>query len=272
MATSKKTVKKVETPIDERETFISLQKSFADSAVAVGEKLNILYKLQGADNDLEKLMHLRGELPSEVAALEEDMSVLQAKVARLEEAIAQEQESIEANGAKIVEHDDQIARYKDQLANIANSREYDSIDKELENENLLRQIAQKFIYEAKDRIEEHRKSITEIQGKIAVVDADLTAKKEELDVIVNSTADEEKALRERRDAFAAQLDARTMSAYEHIRASVNNHLAVVPVYRENACGGCFNIITPQRLVDIASGSKLIICEHCGRIIVNPVSE
>ena len=97
---------------------------------------------------------------------------------------------------------------------------------------------------------------------------DLKAKRQELDSIVESTADEEAALIEKRNACAAKIDARTMSAYERIRKSVKNHLAVVPVYNENACGGCFNTITPQRLVEIASNRKLIICEHCGRIIVN----
>ena len=268
MASTKKTVKKVETPIDERETFVSLQKSFAENG-SVAEKLKALYRLQAADNELEKLVQLRGELPAEVAALEGEIAAFQAKVAHCEEAIAQEKQSIELNTAKIAEYDEQIHKYEEQLTNIANSREYDSISKELENEGYLRQISQKFIYEAKTRIEERKAEIEDFQSRIATREGDLAAKKEELDVIVNSTADEEKALRERRDSFAAQLDARTISAYERIRASVNNHLAVVPVYRENACGGCFNIITPQRLVDIASGSKLVICEHCGRIIVNP---
>ena len=98
---------------------------------------------------------------------------------------------------------------------------------------------------------------------------DLAAKNEELASIVNSTADEEKTYTDKRDALVAKLDARTMSAYERIRASVHNHLAVVTVYNGNACGGCFNTIIPQRLVDIASNRKLIICEHCGRIIVSP---
>ena len=93
--------------------------------------------------------------------------------------------------------------------------------------------------------------------------------KEELAAIVGSTADEEKTYTEKRDALAAKLDSRTISAYERIKASTHNHLAVVPVYNGEACGGCFNTITPQRRVEIASNRKLIICEHCGRIIINP---
>ena len=95
-------------------------------------------------------------------------------------------------------------------------------------------------------------------------------KKAELENIVSSTADEEKALLDKRAKYSSQLDERTLSAYDRIRASVHNHLAVVSVY-ENSCGGCFNAITPQRLVDIASGNKLVICENCGRILVNPLA-
>ncbi len=268
MATTKKTVKKVETPIDERETFVSLQKNFADSNLSVEEKLNVLYSLQGADNDIEKIVQLRGELPMEVAALEDEIAQLEAKVARFNEAIAEKNLVVENAKAKIVEHEADIEKYTRQLEDISNSREYDSINKELENTQLLRQIDQKNIVEAKEKIEEYKQAIANISDSINIRRMDLDAKKEELEKIVGSTAEEEQKLRERRDAFASKLDARTLSAYDRIRGSVQNHLAVVPVYGGNACGGCFNTITPQRLVDIASGGKLVICEHCGRIIVN----
>jgi hypothetical protein len=268
MAT-KKTVKKVDTPIDERETFVSLQKSFADSDLSVAEKLKVLYELQAADNEIGKLVQLRGELPAEVAVIEGEIAALNAKIAKITEAVKGEEASIEINKEQITVHEADIEKYKAQLANISNSREYDSISKELENENLLLRIADKSINEAKERIADDKKQIEEIEERISVREDDLAAKREELDAIVNSTADEEKTYTDRRNALAAKLDARTMSAYERIKASTHNHLAVVPVYREEACGGCFNTITPQRLVDIASGSKLVICEHCGRIIVNP---
>ena len=267
MATTKKTVKKVETPIDERETFVSLQKNFADSSLGVEEKLAVLYSLQGADNDIEKIVQLRGELPAEVEALEAEMAKLEAKVARLQEAIEEKNVIIEASKAKMAEHEADIDKYTRQLEDISNSREYDSIHKELENTNLLHQIDRKNIDEAKEKIEEYKQSIEEVNDRITIRQQDLEAKKDELEKIVGSTAEEEERLRARRESFAAKLDARTLSAYDRIRGSVNNHLAVVPVYNGNACGGCFNTITPQRLVDIASGGKLVICEHCGRIIV-----
>ena len=155
------------------------------------------------------------------------------------------------------------------MNDISNSREYDSINKEVENQGLLRQIAQKNINDTKAAILEKKEDIESLKDYIAVRTDDLKAKKEELATIVESTSKEEKRLRAVREECARKIDPRTMSAYDRIRASVHNHLAVVSVYNGDACGGCFNTITPQRLVDIASNKKLIICEHCGRIIVNP---
>ena len=271
MATTKK-AKKVVTPIDERETFVSLQKSFSDSDLSVEEKLKILYNLQSADNDIDKLVQLRGELPAEVESLESEVADFEGKIARLKEAIEGYTKNIEISKESIIEHDAEIEKYQGQLAKISNSREYDSINKELENTNLLRQIDEKHIREAKDKIAECKERIEACQDRISILNGDLDAKKDELAKITESTATEEAALQQRRDACAAKLDDRTLSAYNRIRNANQNHLAVVSVYQGNACGGCFNIITPQRLVDIASGKKLVICEHCGRIIVNPDAE
>ena len=266
MATTKKTTKVV-TPIDERETFVSLQKQFAESEQSVEEKLGTLYHLQEADNEIEKLVQLRGELPAEVAAIEAEVEALKSKYAHVEELIAGFGKAIEADKDKIVEYDADIQKYQQQLENIANSREYDSINKELENQGLLRQIAEKHIGEARAAIEERRTDLEALSDKIHIREIDLSVKREELAGIVESTAKEEAELQARRDALAANIDERTMSAYNRIRASVHNHLAVVPVYNGDSCGGCFNTVTPQRLIDISTGKKLVICEHCGRIIV-----
>lgn len=268
MATAKKN-KKVEIPIDQRETFVSLQKSFADSGISVEEKLKTLYELQEADNAIEKIVQLRGELPAEVKALEDEIGSMKAKSAAMEELIAEYANSIENNKQDIVDLDSQIAKYQQQLDNIANSREFDSINKELENQGLLRQIAEKHIGEAKMAIAEKKEDLEELARRIEIREEDLKAKQEELANIIESTAGEEARLTERRNACSALIDERTMSAYERIRKSVHNHLAVVPVYNNDSCGGCFSTITSQRLIDIASNKKLVICEHCGRIIVNP---
>lgn len=264
MATTK--TKKILTPIDEHETFVSLQKSFAETEQTVREKLQTLYELQVADNEIDKLVQLRGELPAEVAALESELGELKSKCSRIEGLVSEYLHTIEAKNAEIVDIDAEIVKYQKQLENISNSREYDSINKELENLNLLRQIAEKNIREARERIEDSKKNIGTLNDLITVREEDLNAKKEELAVIVESTATEESALQEKRESCASKIDERTMSAYNRIRSNYHNHLAVVPVYNGDSCGGCFSTITPQRLIDIASG-KLVICEHCNRIIV-----
>ncbi len=266
MAPIKKT-KKVGTPIDERETFVSLQKNFADSESNTEEKLRILYDLQNADNEIEKLVQLRGELPAEVAALEKEVDGCNARIDGIEEVIAQYNQNIVAMNEDIVSLDGDIEKYRKQLEKISNSREFDSINKELENLGILRKIDEKKIAESKDAIAENKATIQRVQEKLEVLNVDLEAKKEELAVIVESTAKEEKILTKKRDELSEKLDERTLSAYNRIRASVHNHLAVVTVFNGDSCGGCFNTITPQRLIDIASGKKLVICEHCGRIIV-----
>ncbi len=270
MATKK--IKKTEAYIDQRETFVSLQKSFADSELSVEEKLKTLYALQEADNKIDKIMQLRGELPGEVEELEQELASLKGKQSQGLDLIDEYNRSIETNKANIIEFDAQIHEYKGRLENIANSREYDSINKELENLDLLRQIAEKNINETRMAIADKKDELETLEQKIAARSEDLDAKREELAGIIESTSAQEKELVALREDCAAKIDARTMSAYDRIRKSVHNHLAVVSVFHEDSCGGCFNTITPQRLVDIASNKKLVICEHCGRIIVNPVFE
>ena len=242
MASIKKKVN-VPTPIDERETFVSLRKNFAENEQLVQEKLKTLYELQNTDIEIDKLLQLRGELPEEVSALESEVESLKTKKARMEEMIDGYNQGIENDKKHIDELDKEIEEYRKKLENISNSREYDSVNKELENQGLLRAISEKNIREAP---------------------------------ITEATAPQEKELVARREAFISKLDERTISAYERIRKSTHNHLAVVSLFPKNedgtygdACGGCFHTITPQRLIDIASGKKLVICEHCGRIIVNP---
>ena len=264
-----KKTKKIETPIDQRETFVSIQKSFADSELSVAEKLKTLYVLQQADTEIDKILQLRGDLPMEVEALETELVELKAKSERISELIEGYTQSISNNKLNIAECDAQIEKYKAQIENVSNSREYDSLNKEIENQGLLRQIAEKNINETKERIFDKKNELEVIKEKIAVRTEDLKAKNDELATIIESTSKEEEKLRANRDACAAKIDARTMSAYEHIRQSCNNHLAVVSVFNNDSCGGCFNTIAPQRLIDIAANRKLIVCEYCGRILVNP---
>lgn len=264
-----KKTKKIETPIDQRETFVSIQKSFADSDLSVEEKLKTLYALQQADTEIDKIIQLRGELPLEVENLENEIADLKNKSANITAKIDEANKAIAEYKQNIVEYSAQIEKYKAQLDNVANSREYDSLNKELENQDLLCQIAEKNIGETKASIAEKKEELENLKNRISVKNDDLKAKKQELSTIIESTAKEEEKLRANRDALAAKIDARTMSAYERIRNSCHNHLAVVSVFNGDSCGGCFNTIPPQRLIDIASNKKMIICEYCGRILVNP---
>ena len=271
MASTKKTpaASKVEAPIDNRETFVSLQKNFADSDMPVEEKLKTLYELQAADSEIDKIIQLRGELPAEVSALEAEIATLKERSAAISAVIDQFNRNIADAKLSIAEHESVIEKYQRQLDTIQNSREYDSLNKEIENQELLRQIDEKTINDSRYEIGAKKAELDEIKDRLTIRNEDLKAKKAELETIVEETAKEEAVLRERRDACAAKIDNRTMSAYERIRESVHNHLAVVGIYNGDSCGGCFNTITPQRRVEIASNRKLIICEHCGRIIINP---
>ena len=161
MATTKKTAKAVPTPMDERETFVSLQKSFAETEQSTQEKLKVLYELQAADVAIDELVLQRGELPAEVAVLEEELAGLKAKTERIGEMIDGYNQTIEAAGKQIVELDAEIEKYRSQLENISNSREFDSINKELENQGLLRAIAEKNIGEARQAIEDRRMELAE---------------------------------------------------------------------------------------------------------------
>ena len=269
MATKK--AQKVVTPIDQRETFVSIQKNFAESSISIEDQLRTLYALQQADTKIDKIMQLRGELPLEVEALEQEVAEINAKIEKNEAEIAEFTSSIAANKNNAAECASQLAKYREHLDNITNSREYDSLQKEIENQDLLLQIAEKRIGEAKEEIAARKNEIARLQDRKAVKNADLEAKNAELATIVESTAKEEAELRKDRDACAAKIDERTMNAYEKVRNSYVNHLAVVPLYGNNACGGCMNTVPPQRIIEVSSNKKIIICEYCGRILVNPES-
>ena len=273
MASTKKntaaSAKKVEAPIDKRETFVSLQKTFADSEMSVEEKLKTLYALQAADSAIDKIIQLRGELPEEVARIEEEIAGMKERSASISAVVEQMNRNIADAKLSSVEHENVIAKYQRQLESIQNSREYDSLNKEIENQELLRQIDEKTINDTRTEIAVKKAELDELKDRLGVRTEDLKAKKAELETIVEETAKEEAVLRARREECAAKIDARTMSAYERIRASVHNHMAVVGIYNDDSCGGCFNTITPQRRVEIQDNRKLIICEHCGRIIINP---
>jgi predicted nucleic acid-binding Zn-ribbon protein len=164
-----------------------------------------------------------------------------------------------------------IAKYEAQQANVKNSREFDSLSKEIENQNLDMELAEKYIREFSLLLKDRKEKLEQTKLDFEDRQKDLEAKNKELEVIVKETAKEEEALRKKAEQISGQIDARVLSAYKKVRNNARNRLAVVTVKRD-ACGGCFNKIPPQRQLDIKMSKKIIVCEYCGRILVDPAFE
>ena len=268
MATTK--VKKsalVTPPIDNRETFVSLSKNLADTDMSMEVKLHTLYKIQEIDTKIDRIHLLRGELPEEVSDLEDKIEGLKTRLAKFqaevkdtEKAIAQRKLDIEAAQAA-------IEKYEEQRANVRNNREYDSLTKEIEFQDLEKHLANKRIGESNAFLVEKKAEVEKTKQEIEGREADLKLKQEELVSIIDETSKEEEQLLKERQALSETLDARMMVAYDKVRSNARNRLAVVTVKRD-ACGGCFNKIPPQRQLDIALSKKIIVCEYCGRILVS----
>lgn len=258
----------VDTPIDRRETFVSLSKSISDTDAGMEHKLHTLYMIQQKDSRIDEIHMLLGELPDEIRDLEDETAGLKTRVGKIREEMADAdkyvaQKKIEADNSRAA-----IAKYEEQQANVKNNREYVSISRELEYQQLELELANKRINEKKARIEELKAAVTATQEAIVKKESDLEEKKKECESITEETAREEERLTKEITELKASIDARTLAAYEKVRANAHNGLAVVTVKRD-ACGGCFNKIPPQRQLDIAQNKKIIVCEYCGRILVSP---
>jgi predicted nucleic acid-binding Zn-ribbon protein len=233
----------------------------------VEEKLVALYKLQSIDTEIDKIKILRGELPLEVQDLEDEIAGLQTRVANISEEIATFDSSIKEKESLMIDSKALIVKYDEQLKNIRNNREFDSLNKEIEFQNLEIELAEKRIKEAKSTISSKKEVKSGAEMRLIDRTDDLTAKNSELDGIIAETQKDEEKLD--KDSVVAEkvIDDRLLNAYKRLRGSVRNGLAVVPVLRD-ACGGCFNSVPPQRQMDIAARKKVIVCEHCGRVLVD----
>ena len=267
MATKKK-VNKIDTPIDPRETFVSLQKNMADTdSIAMEQKLRTLYRIQQTDTKIDKIYLLRGELPLEVQDLEDEIAGLNTRIANTKAEI-KDIEKVNADHKHVIEESKHlIAKYDAQRDHVKNNREYESITKEIEYQDLEQQVAAKKIRENEALISEKKQVVEDAQKDLGLRQADLVEKQKELETIVEETAKEEEALLKERENLVSQIDERMMVAYTKVRANAHNKLAVVTVSRD-ACGGCFNKIPPQRRLDIEESKKIIVCEYCGRILVS----
>ena len=236
--------------------------------MTISEKLKALYDLQMVDTSIDKIRILRGELPLEVQDLEDEIEGLQTRVSKFDDDVENLEKSISGKNQEINNAQDLIKKYEDQKNNVKNNREYDSLSKEVEFQTLEIELCEKRIKEFTVQIEDKKVIIGESAHVLEERKLDLDNKQKELESIIDDTKKEEQVLEKKSGALEAIIESRLTSAYKKIRGNARNGLAVVPVERD-ACGGCFNKIPPQRQLDIASRKKIIVCEYCGRILVDP---
>ena len=241
----------------------------AKKEATVEEKLRALYDLQLIDSRVDEIRNVRGELPLEVEDLEDEVLGLKTRMDKLKTDLETINYEITAKKNLIDEAKVLIKKYAEQQKNVRNSREFNSLAKEVEYQELEIQLAEKNIKEFKAQIEQKKEVISETKEKLTEREAHLKHKKSELDAILAETEKEEKALLEQSDIFEQQIEERLVQAYKRIRSNVKNGLAVVPIER-GASGGSFFTIPPQVQVEIASRKKIITDEHSGRILVDPV--
>jgi len=233
----------------------------------VPQKLAALEKLQEIDSTLDEIFKVRGALPDEVRDLEDEIAGYQTRIDKFNTDLESLEADISAKKAAIKDAEALIKKYTDQQSNVRNNREYDAITKETELQALEIQINEKRIKEAYAKIEAKNEEIGNTQLILDERTKDLGAKKSELDQITSESEEEEKKLMNVRQKAEKNVEDRLLNAYEKIRENAKNGLAVVTVKRD-ACGGCFNLVPPQRQADIKEKKKLIVCEHCGRILAD----
>lgn len=234
---------------------------------SVEEKLSSLVRLQKIDSKLDEIKILKGELPMEVSDLEDEIQGLHSRQTRIEEEINGMTEFIEQKKNAIKDSEVLVKKYDKQTSTVKNNREYEALSKEIEMQELEGKLADKHIRDANEEIAEKAKLLETTKKHIAVKDAALNQKKSELEKIITDTEKEEKQFSKLSAEAREHIDDRLLYSYDRIRKSYRNGLSVVPVLRD-ACGGCFNAIPPQRQSEIRQHKKIIVCENCGRILVD----
>jgi|SRR6476620_182100 len=233
----------------------------------VASKLESLLKLQSIDSQLDEIKRVRGDLPEEVRDLEDEIAGYEVRVQKFDEEIQYLNEQIGSRKQAIKDSENLIRKYEEQQQNVRNNREFDAITKEIELQKLEIQISEKKIREALYQIDQKGQEIAGTKQRLEERLKDLNSKNGELQVIVAESEEDERKLMEDRHKAESAIEDRLVMAYTRIRGNVRNGLAVVTVKRD-ACGGCFNTVPPQRQADIASHKKIIVCEHCGRILAD----
>ena len=233
----------------------------------IEEKLKALYKMQQVHSEIDKINILRGELPLEVQDLEDEIAGLNTRIKNFKDEIKQLETLVSNKKNEIVNAQALIKKYQEQQNNVRNNREFDSLSKEIEFQTLEIELCEKRIREFVAQNSEKQESINVAQKMVEEREVDLKGKKAELSEITSDTEKEEKQLQKKSAEIEAMIEPRLINAYKRIRSNARNGLAVVTVQRD-ACGGCFANIPPQRQLDIRSRKKVIVCEYCGRILVD----
>ena len=237
-------------------------------SLSVESRLKSLYKLQTILSEIDRIKTIRGELPLEVKDLEDSLVGLQTRITNYENEIADLRNRLAEEKAKIADSQQKILRYKEQLDNVRNNREFDLLSKEVEFQSLEIELSEKHLCEYSRQIEQKQAEIEATREKVIDHEHVLAEKRTELQEIVNETRQDEERLRQEAQDVEPLIDARTLSAFKRIRKNARNGLGVVYIQR-NACGGCFNRIPPQKQLEIKMRKKIIVCEYCGRILIDP---
>lgn len=239
-----------------------------DKERTVKERLEGLYELQKLLSRIDEIKFQRGELPNEVKDLEDEIIRFQTRSQKYKDEIADLQNLISVKKGEIEEHNQKIARYEEQLHDVRNNREFAFLEKEKEFESLEVELAEKKIKDAEAKIGAKEEDIKKTEEELTDNQHILEDKKKELEEIVSETRQEEEALRMKIKEVEPLIDQYTLNAFKRIRKNARNGLGVVAVQR-NACGGCFNRIPPQRQLEIKMHKKILVCEYCGRILIDP---
>jgi predicted nucleic acid-binding Zn-ribbon protein len=238
-----------------------------NKSVPISLKLKALYELQNVVSEMDKFKTLRGELPLEVQDLEDEITGLKTRVTNFEDDIKDMETAIHNKKIAIKESEALITKYTEQQNNVRNNREFDSLSKEIEFQKLEMELSEKRIREFTADLASKKEGITVSSNLLKERLEDLDRKQRELEEITAETQIEEERLKSKAEKIESNIEVRLVTAFKRIRKNARNGLAVVTVQRD-ACGGCFNKIPPQRQMDIASRKKVIVCEYCGRILVD----
>lgn len=236
--------------------------------LSVEDRLKSLYQLQTTLSEIDRIRTIRGELPLEVKDLEDNIEGLRTRIANYTNDINALRQKLASEKEKINEAQGKITRYKEQLDNVRNNREFDLLSKEVEFQTLEIELAEKHINEYNRVIEQKTAEIAQTEEAVNDRTHILGEKRAELEEIVSETRQDEEHLREQAKNLEPLIDARTLTAFKRIRKNARNGLGVVYIQR-NACGGCFNRIPPQKQLEIQMHKKIIVCEYCGRILIDP---